>query len=145
MVEKIKSLIRGKGTCVLATATDGEPHSSLMSYVADDDGTIIYMISLKGTRKYENLLENPRVSLLFDTRDESVARDRRNVRAVTARGIFQPIADGATKRDVLAKLLARHPQLRELADRPESEIFQVKMVSFELLEGVSEAYFFDRL
>jgi len=143
MFEKIKTLIREKDTCVLATAAGGEPHCSLMSYVADDDCLAIYMVSLKGTRKYRNLITNAHVSLLIDTREENAGGDRRDVKALTVKGVFQMIDDDQMKMRILKRLLDRHPQLREFAGHPEVDVFQVKTVSFELLEGVSQAHYVD--
>jgi hypothetical protein len=99
------------------------------------------MISLKGTKKYRNLIHNPAVSLLIDTRDDNVGGDRRNVMALTVRGVFLQIEDRARQEELLQKLLARHPQLKDFAGRSEAEAFQVSAKSFELLEGVSNAYY----
>ena len=139
MIEKMTSLVREKDTCVLATAAGGEPHCSLMSYVADDDGLSLYMLSRKGTRKHGNLINNARVSLLIDTREDIAGRDRGAVRALTVRGVFQSIDDDSRRGAILEKLLDRHPPLRELAGHPDIDVFEVKAVSFELLEGVSRA------
>ncbi len=141
MIEKMKSLIREKDTCVLATVAGDEPHCSLMSYVADDDGLSLYMLSRRGTRKHGNLKSNERVSLLIDTREDAAGRDRGNVRALTVRGVFRSIDDDARRGAIREKLLDRHPPLRELAGHPDVDVFEVRAVSFELLEGVSRATF----
>lgn len=70
MLEGMKKLLKSKDTCVLATASGNEPHCSLMSYAVNDDCREIYMMTFRSTRKYENLLSNPVVSLLVDTREE---------------------------------------------------------------------------
>ena len=70
-----------------------------------------------------------------------MGRDRHNVKALTVRGVFQNIEDELKKTKILEKLLDRHPQLRAFAGNPEVEIFLVKIMSFELLEGVSNAYY----
>jgi len=47
-----------------------------------------------------------------------------------------------TKKDVVrARLLERHPHLREFFDNPDSEVFLVKVESVQLLEGPTESYF----
>lgn len=139
-IEDIKFLIKSKSTCVLATAAGGEPHCSLMSYVADDDGRLFYMASAKDTRKYRNLLGNASVSLLIDTRDEG--KENNPVKALTVKGVFQPITDGAEKQGVMHLLLLRHPQLKDIADSRDVEVFQIKAEAYELLQGISKASYF---
>jgi general stress protein 26 len=70
MLEKMRAIVRGNDLCVLATVSEGRPHCSLMSYISDEEGREIYMISHKQTKKYLNLMENPAISLLIDTREK---------------------------------------------------------------------------
>jgi nitroimidazol reductase NimA-like FMN-containing flavoprotein (pyridoxamine 5'-phosphate oxidase superfamily) len=141
MIDKIKDLIEQKDSCVLATASGEDPHCSLMSYVANEDCREIYMISLRGSKKYRNMINNASVSLLIDTREDNVGRKRENIKALTVRGNFQHIGDETKRRAILEKLLRRHPHLKGFADSDELEVFQVNVKSVELLEGVSNAYF----
>ena len=141
MLDKIRDLIEQKDTCVLATVSGQEPHCSLMSYITDKDCREIYMISLRGTKKYANMMDNPSVSLLIDTREDDLDRKRVNIKALTVRGTFQTIEDETRRRIIFKKLIQRHPHLKDFADSSESEVFQVNARSVELLEGVSNAYF----
>ena len=68
MLETMKAMVQERGTCVLATASEGKPHCSLMTYVANDNCQEIYMVTQKNTKKYKNLMDNPHVSLLIDNR-----------------------------------------------------------------------------
>ena len=52
----IRELIQSGKTCVLATVSEGQPHCSLMSYAADENGREIYMATLSNTKKYKNLV-----------------------------------------------------------------------------------------
>jgi len=141
MLPKIKTLVKEKDICVLATVSGNTPHCSLMSYVSDDECREIYMVSHKQTKKVQNLIKNPAVSLLIDTREEDAGTRRSNARALTINGLFQKMEEG-TKRDVVqARLLARHPYLREFFDNPDAEVFLVKVESIQLLEGPTESYF----
>jgi nitroimidazol reductase NimA-like FMN-containing flavoprotein (pyridoxamine 5'-phosphate oxidase superfamily) len=141
MIDKIKELIQQKDTCVLATVSGTEPHCSLMSYITDEDCRKIYMISLRGSKKYANMMNNASVSLLIDTREDDVGRKRVNIKALTVRGNFQHIGDETKKRKVLEKLLERHPNLKDITGSTELEVFQVNTKSVQLLEGVSNSYF----
>lgn len=141
MIYKIKDLIEQKDSCVLATLSGEEPHCSLMSYVTNEDCREIYMISLRGTKKYRNMINNSSVSLLIDTREDDVSRKREDINALTVRGTFQNIGDGDKKLRIYDKLFKRHPHLKGFADSDELEVFQVNVKSVQLLEGLSNAYF----
>jgi nitroimidazol reductase NimA-like FMN-containing flavoprotein (pyridoxamine 5'-phosphate oxidase superfamily) len=142
MIEKMKDLVRGKDTCVLATVSDNKPHCSLMSYVTDADCREIYMVTHRETKKYHNLLKNSAVSLLIDTRAGNAPGSQPVVTAaLTINGMFQKMEEGTKKENVCAKLLKKHPGLREFIVDPDSEIIAVCCQSFQLLEGIRDSYF----
>jgi nitroimidazol reductase NimA-like FMN-containing flavoprotein (pyridoxamine 5'-phosphate oxidase superfamily) len=141
MHHKIKDIVKGKDTCVLATVSGSTPHCSLMSYVTDDECREIYMVSHKQTKKFQNVMKNPAVSLLIDTREEVVGSRRSNVKALTVNGMFQKIEEGPKKDFVRARFLEKHPHLKEFTHDPDAEIFSVRVESFLLLEGPVNAYF----
>jgi general stress protein 26 len=136
----MKALVREKDTCVLATVSGGKPHCSLMSFIADSECREIFMVTHPQTRKYKNLQENPCVSLLIDTREEDRNLAVGQKKALTISGVFQKV-DPVRKKVIRAQFLARHPQLKELVDDPDSVLISVRVQSFQLLEGVQDAYF----
>jgi nitroimidazol reductase NimA-like FMN-containing flavoprotein (pyridoxamine 5'-phosphate oxidase superfamily) len=141
MLKKMKRLVQDKDVCVLATVMDNVPHCSFMSYVPDRDCREIYMMTRKGTKKFRNLATNRKVSLLIDTREEDCGADRARIRALTVSGVFKTISDKAKKKLVRQKLLKKHPQLKPFAEDPDTEIFAVKVKTFQLLDGVKDSYF----
>ena len=141
MLEKMHALAKEKDICVLATASNNKPHCSLMAYVTDDDCREIYMVTDKLTKKYGNLIENPAVCLLIDTRDKDTGDRRLHGKALTVRGVFREIDDDREKKTVLDRLLTRHPHLRELALHPDAAVFSVRIESFLLLEGPTDSHF----
>jgi len=141
MLKKMKKIVKDKDVCVLATVMDNVPHCSLMSYVPDRDCLEIYMMTRKGTKKYRNLAANKTVSLLIDTREEDCGADRARIKALTVSGVFKTIGDKAKKKLVRQKLLKKHPQLKPFAQDPDTEVFAVKVKSFQLLDGVKDSYF----
>jgi nitroimidazol reductase NimA-like FMN-containing flavoprotein (pyridoxamine 5'-phosphate oxidase superfamily) len=141
MREDIQVLICRNKHCVLATAVGNRPHCSLMSYTADPGGRELYMITLRNTQKFANLLINPQVSVLIDTREEDIGSRRGRTKALTINGMFRLITDPREKDAVRAQLTAAHPHLREFAARAEAESFSITVESVLLLEGVAEAYF----
>ena len=71
MLQEMKALAREKNSCVLATIVDRKPYCSLMAYVTNQACTEIYMVTHRQTQKFKNLVADPAVSLLIDTRDTS--------------------------------------------------------------------------
>ena len=141
MLETMKALAKRKDSCVLATVSENTPHCSLMAYVTDDECREIYMVTSRNSTKFRNLSANPSVSLLIDTREEHTGRKRPDAQALTISGVYQEISDKTKKTVIRDRLLERHPHIRELIEMPDAEIFCVKVMSFLLLDGVSEAHF----
>jgi nitroimidazol reductase NimA-like FMN-containing flavoprotein (pyridoxamine 5'-phosphate oxidase superfamily) len=141
MLDKMKTLVKQKDICVLATASENKPHCSLMAYATDDECTEIYMVTGRDTKKYRNLGENSTVSLLIDTRDEVQNSDRLKAKALTIEGEFQQIEDPGKKDFIRGRLRAKHPHLEELISHPNAEVFSIRVVSFLLLVGPTDAYF----
>ncbi len=141
MLERMKALAREKDICVLATISGNKPHCSLMAYATDDPCLEIYMVTHRRTAKYRNLEENRNVSLLIDTREEHHGTGRAHGRALTVSGTFEPIADGEKRQSVRARLLERHPHLKEFMNDPDAEPLCIKVTSFLLLDGLTDAHF----
>jgi nitroimidazol reductase NimA-like FMN-containing flavoprotein (pyridoxamine 5'-phosphate oxidase superfamily) len=112
-----------------------------MSYISDDEVHEIYLVSHKKTKKYANLMENPAVSLLIDTREEEKGQRRIYIRALTITGEFQTINDPVKKGLIREKFLNRHPHLIDFLNDPGAEIFSIKTKAFQLLDGVKNAFF----
>ena len=138
-IEKIKEIVRGNDLCVLATVSGGEPHCSLMAYCANEEGHTIYLASHTETKKYANVMENPLVSLLIDTRGGGGGRP--TIQALTVSGEFQAITDPAGKERARTQFVQKHPHLRAFLDEPGVEIFSIKIKSFQLLDGIQDAFF----
>ncbi len=138
MLKKINALILRKNSCVLAT-TDGEtPHCSLMAYVPADTGERLYLVTSNTSRKYQNILKHPRVSLLIDTRGE---QPRNLTQAVTVTGTCDILQDIAEIRRVKAAFVRQHPQLDDFIRKDDVAVMCVQIDFFLLLEGPERAYY----
>ncbi len=138
MLTEMKALAKQRNICVLATVAGQKPYCSLMAYVTDDNCEEIYMVTHKNSTKYKNLMQNPAVSLLIDTREKS---PRSQARALTVEGVFCKIEDTVKRKQVAAKLLQTHPHLDNFMQHPEADIICVKISSFLLLDGLQQAHF----
>ena len=141
MLERMKDLIKEKDICVLATVSADTPHCSLMAYVTDEECSRIYMVTYRQSRKYENLMKNPSVSLLIDTREEHLGSSRPEAEALTVSGTFEKMDDEDKESQVRSMLLDRHPHVKEFLDHPDAEILCIRVKSFLLLKGLKDAHY----
>jgi nitroimidazol reductase NimA-like FMN-containing flavoprotein (pyridoxamine 5'-phosphate oxidase superfamily) len=140
MLDKMKEIIKKNDLCVLATASEGRPHCSLMSYVPDEEVKEIYMVSHRETRKYINLTRNPSVSLLIDNREDYMVGEEEKIKALTVEGEYRPLNDSVKKDSVRLRLLKKNPNLTHFLNDPAAEIFSIRLKSFQLLDGVQDVF-----
>jgi nitroimidazol reductase NimA-like FMN-containing flavoprotein (pyridoxamine 5'-phosphate oxidase superfamily) len=139
MIEVMKNLAREKEMCVLATVSRENPHCSLMAYTTNDECSEIYMATRRDTRKFKNLMENPSVSILIDTREER--KGSHETEAMTVSGVFDRLTDEREKERIRERLLERHPRLHIFLDHPDSELIRIRIHSFQLLQGFTDSHF----
>jgi nitroimidazol reductase NimA-like FMN-containing flavoprotein (pyridoxamine 5'-phosphate oxidase superfamily) len=138
MRSDIQKMISENKVCVLATVSDAAPHCSLMSYATDKDCREIYMATLKDTKKYRNLIANPAISLLIDTRNTD---PNSKTRALTVTGVCQTIGNDKRIKEIRKALLKKHPDLNDFFNNPDARIVVIKATSLQLLDSVTDSYF----
>jgi len=63
------AFLKSHNAGVLATVTrEGVPHASVVHYIADESFSL-YFLTLRSSRKYRALLQNPRVAFVVGTQD----------------------------------------------------------------------------
>ena len=139
--EKIRSLIRAQGTCVLATASENRPHCSLMAYATNSSCDEIYLMTRNDSRKYQNMCGNPAVSLLIDTRQDKLKADYTETMALTVSGRFDRIIKATEREGIRKELFRKHPGLKDFFENPEGEPVKIIIESYLLLEGPTKAYY----
>jgi hypothetical protein len=60
---------------------------------------------------------------------------------MTVSGTFVRVEDNQREAQVKARLLVRHPHLKEFLYHPDAEIICIKIHSFLLLDGLTDAHF----
>lgn len=141
MIKLMKTFAQEKDFCVLATVSGEKPHCSLMAYATDDECSEIYMATYRSTRKFKNLTENPAVSLLIDNREEHKGSQLSEARAMTVSGVFERLEGDKEKAIIRQRLLKKHPHLKMFLDDADSELIRIKIQSFLLLQGFTDAHF----
>jgi nitroimidazol reductase NimA-like FMN-containing flavoprotein (pyridoxamine 5'-phosphate oxidase superfamily) len=141
ILKNAQEMIRENNFCVLSTCRDDLPNSSLMQYVCNEPVNEIYMLAIRGSNKYLNIISNPHVSFLVDTRSES-QENAAGIQALTVYGDANIIEDEAMSKLLKERLVAANPNLAVLADNQESCVIKVKMDSLLILNSVSESRFY---
>nr|WP_320024774.1 pyridoxamine 5'-phosphate oxidase family protein [uncultured Acetobacterium sp.] len=139
MLAKVATILRENTLGVLCTESNGNPHCSLMTYIMMDDLNVLYIVSTLESRKYKNLLVNPRVSVLVDTRQNRGTNTAGNIVSITFEGLFQPLADSETQM-IQTHLALAHPELNDILNNPDCVIFGIHLKSFLLLDGPVDSY-----
>ena len=139
MLAKVTTILRENTLCVLCTELNGNPHCSLMTYIMMDDPNVLYLVSTLESRKYQNILANPRVSILVDTRQNRDTTATENIVSVTFEGLFHPLAEPETQM-VKTHLAQAHPELDAILKNPDCVIFGIRLKSFLLLDGPVDSF-----
>lgn len=135
MRHDIERLIQSRRHCVLATVGDGLPYCSLMAYATENDCARFLMATHRRTRKFQNIIRNPRVSLLIDSRETSTPQ------ALTIEGRGEEIIAEADRKTAAGLLLADHPGLADFVRHPDAVFVRVTAVSAVFLNGLTDAYY----
>jgi nitroimidazol reductase NimA-like FMN-containing flavoprotein (pyridoxamine 5'-phosphate oxidase superfamily) len=131
--ESVRALLSEQGLAVLATDGDSHPHTSLVALAAARDLRTVVFATPVYTRKYDNLLRNPRVALLVDNR-RNLEQDFKDALALTVKG--RAVELSASRRRRLASLyLDRHPYLEEFVSSPTCRLFAVEVESYSLVSS----------
>lgn len=122
----LRALLGEQRFAVLGTCQpDGAPYASLVGIAAAPDLRLLLFATGRATRKYANLLHEPRVSLLIDNR-QNTARDLQRAMAATALGTAHEL-QGEERGPWAERLLARHPALAEFVASPGTALFRVDL------------------
>jgi heme iron utilization protein len=109
--ESIRDLFRTQKLAVLSTQNSGQPYASLVAFVASEDLKHLYFATARTTRKHNNLIVDPRVAMLMDSRS-NLDSDIHTAVAVTATGTAIEVSE--QERDQSIQLyLSRHPYLQD--------------------------------
>ncbi len=137
MIENMKSLLRRKSSCVLATTDGDKPHCSLMAYITLETADRLFLVTPRDTKKYRNIKRHPSVSLLIDTRGEQT---RNNTQALTLTGTCYILEHDDKISKVKAAFNRHHPDLQNFIRNRGVAFLCVEFDSFLFLDGPESAH-----
>lgn len=141
VLEIIQELLTSQRLAVLSTQNQGQPYSNLVAFAVTPDLKFLLFATGRATRKYANLLADPRVSLLIDNRSNEAA-DFARAAALTILGQAWEMY-GADRQHLLSIYLERHQYLRDFVTSPNCALLRVKIEKFILVnrfQDVREIY-----
>ncbi len=138
MVSIVMEILLNNNLCVLCTCKNNIPNSSLMQYICDHRCTKIYMLTLKESTKYLNIINNTNVSLLVDTR-ASIHDKETQINAVTIYGEASIIQDKDISKKLINELIKKHDNLVNLTSDINVCVIEILMKNVLLLEGANKS------
>lgn len=134
---KIKKLLNGACSGVLATQMKDQPYANLVAILPYQECRSIIFATPRATKKYANLKKHPKASILVDNRMNN-ASDFAVSNCCTACGQASEINNGAELQEVRAAFIARHPALKDFINNPDTAIFALKVTVYYFVENFQE-------
>ncbi len=127
----ISKLLDSQSLGVLGTCGSGGPYCSLVGFSYREDLRHIFFVTTRPTRKYSNLRETGKASLIVDNRGNR-PEDLHETEAVTATGTARELRGQEldTAREIH---LAKHPYLTEFVNSPTSALLAIDVESYFLV------------
>ncbi|MBM9515028.1 pyridoxamine 5'-phosphate oxidase family protein [Desulfogranum marinum] len=127
----ILKVLASQRLAVLSTVRGEQPYASLMAYAHTPDLETLVVATGTATRKFINLSQQPRVSLLVDTRSNCEA-DFHSAEALTIIGRAGQVEPNEL--EMLRSLyLERHPYLVDFLSSPATVLIKVKVHHYLLV------------
>jgi nitroimidazol reductase NimA-like FMN-containing flavoprotein (pyridoxamine 5'-phosphate oxidase superfamily) len=126
--ELLSRLFAAQQLGVLSTQLEGQPYSNLVAFAATEDLKSLVFVTNRNTSKYANLISNPKVAIMIDSRTNELS-DFKSVVAVTILGTAVEVA--GNERDRLMEVyIAKHPYLADFVNRPSQALIRVTARNF---------------
>lgn len=129
--EFLKDLFSSQRLAVLATQSKQQPYGNLVAFMATRDLKHLLFATTRATRKYANILSNPRIAMVVDNRSNR-EDDFHQATAVTATGTVRE-TEGAERNRFQKLYLSKHPYLREFVSSPTCALLKVEVERYTVV------------
>lgn len=137
-IANIRNFLESQRFGVLSTAFDNFPHCSLVALAFSEDLTQIIFVTSKSTKKFRNIVKNPKISMFLDNRKNS-PEDVEKTITICAYGNAKimetkdelPIA-------LKKKYLDRHPYLSDFLHAEKSIIILIEIEKFQVVSNFQD-------
>ncbi|MGD9008922.1 MAG: pyridoxamine 5'-phosphate oxidase family protein [Desulfobacteraceae bacterium] len=134
----IRQLLQDEQLAVLSTEQQGQPYASLVAFAVTAELDDIFFCTPKTTRKFSNLVNNPRVAMLINNCRNQLS-DIYSAISVTAVGKAVEVAE-TSKEDRSALYLQKHPHLKEFLWTETTALVQVRVERYFLVRKFQDVY-----
>ena len=124
----LEDLFKSQNLAVLATHNHGQPYTSLVAFSGSEDLKSLYFVTGQATRKYANLMGDPRAAMMIDNRANAPA-DIADAVASTATGSVDIVAENE-RIELLSIYLQKHPHLVEFAKSPSTRLIRLNVFCY---------------
>jgi general stress protein 26 len=131
--DRLGDLFESQRLGVLSTHRSGQPYASLIAFYATRDLKSFYFLTPRTTRKFQNLISDPRVAILVNSSTNQDC-DFHQAIAVTMVGDASELVV-AEHRSVMESYLAKHPYLEDFARSPTTALIEVTAKSYFLVQN----------
>ena len=124
----LKDLFSSQRLAVLATQSNKQPYGNLVAFMATNDLKHLLFATIRATRKYANISENPRIAMVIDNRSNQET-DFQQAAAVTATGVVKEVE--APEKETLRRLyLSGHPYLKDFVSSPTCALLKMNVETY---------------
>jgi uncharacterized pyridoxamine 5'-phosphate oxidase family protein len=135
--DSIQKLLNTMGFAVLATENAGQPHTSLIAFTQVDEGQRLIFATYRNTRKFTNLMQNQRVSVLMDGSRRDCPDGTATSFVLSAVGRVQEI-NAFTHPELLGAHLEKHPDLETFTQAPDCVLLEVVVEAYQVVHGIDD-------
>ena len=122
----ISDIINNQKYAVIATKGKKYVHTNLVAFISSDDLKNIYFATSNKSKKYENLMNNPYVSILIDNRKNN-STDILNATAITVFGVASEVKN---KSDIMNIYIKKHPGLKNFVNNSDTVFIEFKVKNY---------------
>jgi heme iron utilization protein len=131
MEKLLQRLFSDQLLAVLGTQSQNGPYGSLVAFYATDDLKHLLFSTRRSTRKYENLMQTPQVSMVIDNRSNKEC-DFQEAIAVTATGKVREVK-GPERGHFETLYLKKHPGLVDFTHSPACALLKIEVETYYIV------------
>ncbi len=129
-MKTLKNLLKNQRFGVIATQGSTGPYTSLVAFINSHDLKKLVFATSKNTKKYDNIIQNSRMTMLIDNRGNKPL-DIKNAIAVTAFGSANEIKRNVE--DLKMLYLKKHPYLSDFVNSKDTAFISLKVEKYLLV------------
>lgn len=127
--QKALEYLHNHHTVRLATVTsDGQPMAHTVEYMPE--GSTLYFVTGRSSRKAVNIAKNPKVGLAIDTDDEKWQSENPADRAALGlqlEGVARQVTDQNEIQKVMKMLFEKHPEFKDMPADPDMGVYRIDL------------------